>query len=67
MSRVAGIAIGVLSAVPAGIIIWLLFYVENLNREETPARTAACHRLQGTARLNRHGTYTGCLVPPGGR
>jgi hypothetical protein len=45
-------------------VVWILVDAENRNREETPARIDACHRLQGTARLDRSGVYRGCLVPP---
>jgi hypothetical protein len=31
---------------------------------ETPARVAGCHDRAGTAQLDTHGVFVGCLVPP---
>jgi hypothetical protein len=66
MTWVIRIAIALLSAAPAAAIIYALFYVQDLNRLETPGRISACNSKNGTAKLDRGGNYVGCMIPPPG-
>jgi hypothetical protein len=58
-------AVSIMAAIVALVLTIVL--PERRALRETPARTEACHALNGTAWLDAAGVFTGCLVPPPAR
>lgn len=64
MWRLRSLVPGLLSGAAIASVVLLIVVPEILAERETPARIAACHAQHGTAQLDRHGHYRGCLLPP---
>jgi hypothetical protein len=67
--RLPAVPLPVLALLSAAVIsgvAGILIYTELRDRKETPEYIASCHAQGGTARLDRRGTYRGCLVPSTG-